>query len=592
MPPPTLVNDALWRCLCPKFQSPTALRNFSRAQSCLVARNGHTQRPTTFRATSRSQIRHVNISAPSRLDTNDLSFGNHRSPVSSISKRSAKPDAPSLVHLPTNALYDRLRRDGAAGRYNEVMNIVKILLKDRRERPNVRMYSAILHSFANCQEGTAGKIRKVMEEMVESGVDLDVGACHNALEALAVHPDYILREEVLSYMKERWFSLNDRGHNMVAAGLLRDRLFEQAIEKIEDMVRQRISVHDWLWDKAVWFFLDYGEVDEAWQLMLLRQQSATGKKDFSKTLLTHFLDVAARLCHVEGVNSIWTTQVIPNYIKPATGTCLDILNLASRTGNVQLATDVFRLLTERKTIFTSHHYEMLLETYLNDKDLPAALSVILIMSSSGIKIDESSIHPLFTHLRSSPTLPLEAVSLLQRESNAGKHIPTAALNSCIQASIHHSNLEEALDIYKIIHTISRGGPTTQTFNILFQGCHKARRKELAMYLASEMVERGIAPDAMTYDRLILVCCNASDDPEDAFAYYEEMRSSGHVPRRGCFEILIDKGVEVGDARTPHVLRDMRDCGFAPKKELVRSVANRFVNARDGEREDVVREDGF
>jgi hypothetical protein len=62
------------------------------------------------------------------------------------------------------------------------MNIIKILIKDRRERPNVRLYAAMLHSFVNPEEGTAGKIRKVLEEMGEAGVDLDAGGCHAVLE--------------------------------------------------------------------------------------------------------------------------------------------------------------------------------------------------------------------------------------------------------------------------------------------------------------------------------------------------------------------------------------------------------------------------
>jgi hypothetical protein len=62
------------------------------------------------------------------------------------------------------------------------MNIVRILIKDRRERPNTRLYAGILHSFSSPMAGTAGKIRKVLEEMAGAGLDLDAGACHCVLE--------------------------------------------------------------------------------------------------------------------------------------------------------------------------------------------------------------------------------------------------------------------------------------------------------------------------------------------------------------------------------------------------------------------------
>jgi 6-phosphogluconate dehydrogenase (decarboxylating) len=97
-------------------------------------------------------------------------------------------------------------------------------------------------------------------------------------------------------MKERWFTLTDRGHNMVAAGLLRDRLFEQAIEKIEDMLAQRVVVQDWLLDKAIWLMLDYGEVEEAWNL--LAERESEGRTAISGPLWMQILDVSAKMCFV------------------------------------------------------------------------------------------------------------------------------------------------------------------------------------------------------------------------------------------------------------------------------------------------------
>jgi hypothetical protein len=97
-------------------------------------------------------------------------------------------------------------------------------------------------------------------------------------------------------MRDRWFTLTDRGHNMVVAGLLRDRLFEQAMQKIEDMLSQRIMVSDWLLDKAMWIMLDYEEMEEAWQLLQTRQRE--GRTSIGLAMWMHFLDVASRRGHV------------------------------------------------------------------------------------------------------------------------------------------------------------------------------------------------------------------------------------------------------------------------------------------------------
>jgi pentatricopeptide repeat protein len=199
-------------------------------------------------------------------------------------------------------LYDRLRRLGAAGKYDDVMSVIRILIKDRRERPDVRMYTAVIHSFVNPDEGTAGKVRRVLDEMQEYGVELDAWGCHCVLEALAVHPDYLLRNEILDYMTERWWSLTDRGHNMVVAGLLRDRHFEMALEKVQEMVARRMKVEDWLWDKMMWVLLDYGEMEECYQVLLLRQNNGSGK--LNPALWMQFLDRAASVHHVGSHNTI------------------------------------------------------------------------------------------------------------------------------------------------------------------------------------------------------------------------------------------------------------------------------------------------
>lgn len=241
---------------------------------------------------------------------------------------------------------------------------------------------------------------------------------------------------------------------------------------------------------------------------------------------------------------------------------------------MKLVTDVFRVLAERDIVLTSSHYEMLLEAYLNANDLDTALSVILIMSEAGFKVDEESIHPLFTFLRGEKDRPMDAFAALQGFEMEGRKVPTAAINVCIHASVHSERMDEAIDMYKALHTASRAGPNTQTFNILFQGCHKVGLKELAMFLASEMTKLKVAPDTLTYDRLVLTCCRVHD-LHDALLYYEEMRLSKWVPRRGTFMALISEGIVQGDPATPKIMVDMKECGMLPTRQLEMGLRARF-----------------
>lgn len=222
----------------------------------------------------------------------------------------------ALSQLPTYILYEHARDEGAKGNWEEVMNICRVLLKDRGEQPNKEMYAAILHSFVDSKNGTAGKVRKVLEEMGfwnktdeallgRPKIELDAWGCECVLEVLAVHPDFILRNEILEYMKSRWFMLSDRARNFVIAGMLRERHFEQALESLDDMVRNKARVEGWLFDKAIWMLLEFGEVEEAFYVLRLKESAksksnGTGAVELSNALWGALLDAAAHKQLVSG----------------------------------------------------------------------------------------------------------------------------------------------------------------------------------------------------------------------------------------------------------------------------------------------------
>ncbi|EUC29056.1 hypothetical protein COCCADRAFT_107523 [Bipolaris zeicola 26-R-13] len=604
MPPRPFVNDRLWRCLCPGFPpnsttSATVATSARRPQRNATRNDGSINPRNQWRAYTLSKTcRAANesfFSQPGVAPTGFRPFGEQSHVPRPVSSR----QKPSLAQLPTDLLYDHARAEGAKGHWNEVMNICRVLIKDRGEQPNREMYTAILHSFVSSKDGTAGKLRKVLEEMGfwsqtdaslfgAPRIELDARACECVLAVLAVHPDYLLRSEILEYMKSRWLTLSTRGQNFVVAGLLRERHFEQALDTMEDMIRNNIRVENWVFDEAMWILLEFKEVEEAFYVLGLKETvqnkgSGTGTAKVSDALLGTLLDAAAESQLYEETVKVWMTQVQPGYLKPGTGTCMSVLALASHHGDVELATDVFRLLTERETTFTTHHYELIMSTHLQANDVEAALSVILIMVDANVKVDAATCQPLYHYLSidtdDGTNRPLEAFALLQDYEAAGRRVPTAAVNACIQASLALGRLEEAIEIYKALHTVSRAGPNTNTFNILFKGCHKFVRKELAMFLANEMMQLGLMPDRITYDRLVLVCLRCGD-LEDALLYYEEMMSSGEgdapmKPRKKTWELLIHACVVKGDERAVALLNEYKREIDEPRMSVEKAVVDRF-----------------
>jgi tetratricopeptide (TPR) repeat protein len=154
-----------------------------------------------------------------------------------------------------------------------------------------------------------------------------------------------------------------------------------------------------------------------------------------------------------------------------------------------------------------------------------AFRVLGIMTTAGFEPDSGTTRPLFSHLTSADGRPHSAWEILRTHFEDGHLIPTAAINVIIEAYIRLENFEQAINVYKELHTVCETGPNIETINVLLQGAERRKAKETAMFLASEMVALGIKPNLLTYDRLIMVCLH-EQDYEDAFNYLEEMVEVG------------------------------------------------------------------
>lgn len=97
-----------------------------------------------------------------------------------------------------------------------------------------------------------------------------------------------------------------------------------------------------------------------------------------------------------------------------------------------------------------------------------------------------------------------------------------------------------------------------------------------MFFANEMIELGLKPDRVTYDRLLLVCLK-NGDLEDALLYYEEMTSANPSmkPRRRTWELLIDQCVKRGDDRAVALLKAYKQGVEEPRTIMEKAVVKRF-----------------
>ena len=338
-----------------------------------------------------------------------------------------------------------------------------------------------------------------------------------------------------------------------------------ALDELENMRKEGVKIEPWLYDLMVYTLCSAEEFESA--LDLVKRRFTDGELNISGSLWYHLLDTASRALHHRATVFAYRARVESSYLNPPAGMCINILNTAARHGDTYLATSVLRTLGKRSgNPIQLHHYEALLETYIKVNDLRTALTLLTIMTAAGHPPTESSTRPIYTHLRQSPTLPAKAVSMLEDLREQDRQVPIQAVNVIMQGSISHRDLNSALNTYKTLHTIAPNlQPNTATFNILFRGCAQAARKDLAMFLASEMVALKITPDALTYDRLILVCLNSEATIDDAWQYFEEMKALSWWPRDGTYMSLVRRGCEEGDERVWKLVHDSRDRGAAGQR---------------------------
>ena len=364
-------------------------------------------------------------------------------------------------------------------------------------------------------------------------------------------------------MSAQWFELSPDGYHSVLAGLLRDRQIEQALLLLDKMHLSSVRIRPWLHDMVCYTLLEAGDFDYC--LRLMQHRVATGETTISGALWSHMLDTASQAMHHPATKYTWERRVQEEYLNPPSGVCINVLNVAAREADFYLAADVVRILARRSTALQLHHYEPLLESYLVAEDLRTALSIIITMP---MQPSDATMRPLFAYLRTSKQRVHEALEALRAlQSSTRKDVPTVCINTIIEAFIDLRDLDSAIAVYKVMHKLCPAGPDTRTFNNILRGCVYARRRETAMFFASEMLARKIVPDALTYDRLILACLAGSmpGDGEQglrsALAYWDEMLGEKFVARRGTVTTLVRRCVDEKDARGWDVLEQGERSGL-------------------------------
>ncbi|CAI7648399.1 unnamed protein product [Penicillium palitans] len=544
-----LVLDGLWYSLCPSF---TAL-NLSRSTAFPKSkgRNPRLYPLPSISSPSSGSRRCYNTSGGDSFKV-PYNAGHHNDRSEPREPRENEYRDARLSADPTYAgppirrkgpLYTRTHKvqDDLLGKTNEglesrlqyamdnkpnirhITQILRLLIRDRHVQPNARHYKALILANTDNERGSPQLVRGLLEEMENNGITADSGTLHGALQVLAVHPDYLLRQEILNKLRDRWLTLSPAGWHFVAAGLLRENQIELALEHVALMGRKDIFVEDWLHSIIVYTLCDHGELDEVYNVMRARVDQG---HDMTHRLWMHVLAEAGKQGHYPMAHFVWRRMVELGYMHPLIEVCDDVLRMAAKAGDTEMASSVFRYLRESGISLERTQYERLVETHVVAGDLPAAFEALCTMHEAQIPLADSSTERVLAHMIQSKVDRREAWQILKRLKNAKRTIPIDSVRVIADLCEHDAHddpsvVDDGVGFYKELYTLCPEGADVRVYNALIRMCRTARNRESGMFLVKEMASLGVVPNGVTFESIILMCLDAGNF-RSGFMYFQDL----------------------------------------------------------------------
>lgn len=440
-------------------------------------------------------------------------------------------------------------------RHSRIILLVRHVLSERGQRPSPFIYECIMDAMVDPQ-GSAKGIRKLLDDMASQNIKPTSDMCQSALAALANHPDYALRQEILGIMQEFWFTIDTRAKQSVLLGLLRDEQYELAYLRLTELMDKKARIDIWVYDIFIMVFGKLGFIDEM-LLLLFRRKSLESEGKALSSILYYVLDVASQAFHYPGTMFAWNSVVRTSLFQPSDGIAENVLATAARHGDATLATEALDKISQR-TRLLAYHYEAVVEALAANGDVAGALRTLCIMKRNGIRIARGNTRAVHEALRRHPTLIPDAEQGLRGLASSEQHVPLAAVGVVVEALAEEQGAEAAMALYRDVPVLCGEPANAAMMQTLIMNSSSAETtRSLARdYTAHVAEDHDPVRSAHVYEALITACAEAGE-LDLAFRLANQAvtvtRASGD--REGSVKeniswakVLLGKAVEVEDAR--------------------------------------------
>ncbi|KAJ5324939.1 hypothetical protein N7476_003539 [Penicillium atrosanguineum] len=418
------------------------------------------------------------------------------------------------------------------------IEVLRSLIRDRHVEPRARHYKAMIQANTDNTLGNVNSVHHLLQEMEDNDIAADSGTLHAALQAFAVHPDYILRQEVLQKLRDRWLTLSPAGWHFVVVGLLRDHQFELALDQLALMERKEIPVENWLHSSLIYHLCDVEEFDEVYRLMRARVEQG---HDMTTALWKHVLGTASTAGHYLATSYVWKRMVELDYLQPSKDVCSKVLTVAELAEDTELANSVFRLMDNKGMTPGQEDYATLIMSKLSAGDLPTAFDVLCAMQQEGTSPNQVATRPMLDYMIKHKTDHREAWQILKRLKNERRDIPLASVQVIADLCHHYvrndpSVVEDAIGFYKELYTLCPEGANVDVYNSFIMMCRTAGNRAAGMFLVKEMASFNVIPNGTTFESIILMCLDAGNYLSASMYFEDLIKREGSVTRETQKEI--------------------------------------------------------
>lgn len=443
-------------------------------------------------------------------------------------------------------------------RHGRIIQLVKHLLSARDQTPGPFIYECMMDAMVDPQGSVKG-IRKLLEDMASQKLKPTAAMCHSALAALANHPDYALREEILDTMQEFWFTIDTPAKQSVVLGLLRDEQYELAYARLTEMIEQKALIDIWVYDIFIMVFGKLGFVEEM-MLLLYRRKNIESEDEAISSIIYYALDMCSQAFYLPGTLFAWNSVVRNSLFQPADGIVENVLATAARHGDASLATEALDMISQRTRVL-AYHYEAVAEAFAATGDMVGAFRILCIMKKNGIRIVRGNTRVVYEALRRHPKLIADAETALHTMA-LDQELPVAVVGVVIEAIAETQGTDAAIPLYRDVSTLCGGGEhasstTIQTL-IINSPDEEITRSLVKDYTANITEDDDPVRNLHVYSALVTKCAEANE-LDLAFRFANQLlQSTGSQDKElGWVKALVTKAAEAEDKRVWGVVDELR-----------------------------------